>query len=151
MPRYRTTSREERSTRQQREQEERFRQEMRELMLREIHSAMNLALRDLQQDIAQSMRQADTLQSEQMIFRSGLTGTMAGDSRSSASPANGNWAGFLSTAVLRLFSARQTTRTSQSDAIESTRSSQENQFYRESRSQREASLSQLSGGGARNL
>lgn len=148
MARYRKITTEERTARREREQQERLRAELREFTLREIRSVMNTALRDVERELSSNLKNYESMQAGRLIFRSDQT---ASSSASSSAVENTNWGTFLSNTVLRLFSSRTTTRTNQSAATETSRSSQENQFYRESRSQREAAISQLSGGGARNL
>lgn len=147
MRRYIRISKAERSERRAREQTERLRQEMRELALKEIRSALTLALRDIQKDMAETLRKAEAEQSGRLIFRTGTPQT-----GSASNPRDiGSIGTILSGTVSRFFGQRQRTTISAGETTESTRSGQENQFYRESRSQREAALSQLSGGGTRNL
>ena len=147
MRRYIRISKSERSERREREQTERLRQEMRELAFKEIRSAITLAIRDIQKDVAETLRKAEADQSGRFIFRTGTpqTGTIT-------NPKDiGTIGTILSGPVSRFFGQRQRTTSSAGETVESNRSGQENLFYRESRSQREAAISQLSGSGARNL
>lgn len=141
---YRKVSSQERSQRLAREQEERIKNELREFALKEIQSAMRLALNDMESALTSSM---STMQADRFIFREGSSlsaATVGGNSGTS-------WGSFLSSAMLRLVSSRTKTTTSVSTATETNRSTQENQFYRESRSQQEAAITQLSSSGTRNL
>ncbi len=144
MPRYRRVDREEQTEKRAREQEERLRQEMRELTLREVRTALNMAIKDMEREFNQSLR--------------GLQSISGGTSRNGSASDDeelfglspnriGTWAGFLMGAISRINSGpKNRTYTSQSTASETVRSDRENQFYRESRSQREFAISQLSGG-----
>lgn len=141
---YRKISSQERSQRLAREQEERIKSELREFALKEIQSAMRLALNDMESALTGNL---GTIQTDRFIFREGssLNATALGGNSGTS------WGSFLSSAVLRLVSSRTKTSTSVSAATETTRSTQENQFYRESRSQQEAAITQLSSSGTRNL
>ncbi len=146
MRRYRKVSKEEKIARREREQNERLRAEMRELALREVKNALQTALRDAEKELERSVRSIEQ-QSGRLIFRN-QTSTGGSNSANDTSPLN--FGTLISGSLLRLFKSRERTRTSQAPATETTRSSEENQFYRESRSQREVSISNMTSS-SRNL
>lgn len=120
------------------ELEDRIKSELQEFARKEIQNAMRDALNDIERTLTASVRSLQagniTLTSQQNLS--------AGTSGSST----GALAGLFSNTVLRLIASRTKTSTSTSAATETTRSTQENTFYRESQSQRAVSISQLNSG-----
>lgn len=139
------TNREEARKRREREQAERLERELREIALRELRSAAALMMRDMEKELAASLSNIN--------LGPGRTLSDTGSTLpSGAQPGSANWASLFGATLVRLLSApRERTRVTQSAATETARSEQDNQFYRESRSQREAAISTLGGSGSRNL
>lgn len=127
---------------------EKLRQEMRELTLREVRGALSSALKEFEREM-ELYTEAAEKQLGTLIFRAPNSPDSEGSSSRTPTYALG---ATLGKTVVRLFSQQRRSRvTTSSNARESDRSTQENRFYRESRSQRESNLSAISSGGARNL
>ena len=144
MRRYRMIPKVSKVSRLKRQQSDQTQNQLRDLAIREVRDALNSTMRDLAHQLTGSSQ--------------GMTGRNSGGSLggfnlfggSSNDGSAGNLNGLMN-GVLRIFTSRKQISVSQSAATESTRSLNDNQFYLESRSQREASLGRLSSESTRNL
>jgi hypothetical protein len=130
------------------QQSEKIQSQLRDLAQREVRDAMNAAIRDAEKQLLGSLQGFGSNNSGRFFDSFNALGGTSGNASSSNSI--GNFTGLLNS-VVRIFSSSKRVSTSQSAATESTRSANENTFYRESRSQREAALGRLSSESTRNL
>jgi hypothetical protein len=131
------------STRLKRQQSDQIQNQLRDLAIREVRDALNSTMRDL----------AHQLNGSAQGIGGNSSGSLGGFNLFGGSSNDGTAGNFngLMNGVLRIFTSRKQISVSQSAATESTRSLNDNQFYLESRSQREASLGRLSSESTRNL
>jgi len=138
--RYRRSPTDRTAEREQRERE-RLRQELREDLLRELRGTMQSWLKDIERDFAQSFRDAQSGSRSRSDATTGAD-TLAGFGTSLAKLAFG---------LVAAQTRRPRTETTTGAITETGRSQEENRFYRESISQREAAAAALAQKGQRGL
>jgi hypothetical protein len=118
---------------------EQLRRELSSYLQEEITRMFNLALGDFERNMAQSL--------------TGMAATTLNvvDSGQANIAGTGGVGGAFSSLLARYVRTRTRRETSQSGAVETSRSTSENQFYRESASQQATSASETAQGGTRNL